>query len=334
MNITILGSGGWGCALAIMTSKNGEAVTVWSPFEDEIAQLQSDREHKKLLPGVKFPDGINLTTDISCVNGADIIILAVPSNAVRDTARLIADKIPEGQIVVNVAKGIENDTLKQLSTVIEEELPNASIAVLTGPSHAEEVSRGIPTAVTVASKNTACAEFVQSALISNTFRVYINNDLIGVELGGALKNIIALVAGISDGIRMGDNTRAALMTRGLSEIARLGSAMGANKETFAGLSGLGDLIVTCSSRHSRNHRAGVLIGEGIPAEEAVRKVGVVEGYPATLAAHKLGLKYGVELPIIEQCYQVLYGGKSPQQGVMDLMKRPKRHELEHNWLND
>lgn len=330
--IAVLGSGGWGCALAIMAAKHSNDVTVWSVFPEEIKKLEHDREHKALLPGVKFPENLILTDDISCVKNKDLVILAVPSFAVRSTAGMLKGILDRGQIITNVAKGFEPDTLLRLSEVIASELPQSRIVVLSGPSHAEEVSRGTPTTVVASSNDLDAATKVQVMLMNPSFRVYVNSDVIGVELGGALKNIIALAAGVVDGLELGDNTKAALMTRGLSEIARLGCAMGAKNETFAGLAGVGDLIVTCCSMHSRNRRAGILIGKGVASTDAIKQVGMVEGYPATAAAYKIANQYNVEMPITEQCYHVLYEGKNPRQALYDLMERPKQHETERVWL--
>ncbi len=331
--IRVMGAGGWGTALAMMADRSGHQVSMWSVFEEEVERLSKVREHKKLLPGVKIPDSIEITGDLASTAQADLVILAVPSFAVRDTARLLKGVLPKGTVVVNVAKGFEEEHLLRLSQVIEEELPEARVAVLSGPSHAEEVSRGVPTTVVVASRSKEAACYVQDTLMNSAFRVYVNPDLTGVELGGALKNIIALAAGVCDGLGLGDNTKAALMTRGLTEIARLGVKMGAKQETFAGLTGIGDLVVTCTSMHSRNRRAGILIGEGIEPKEAVRQVGMVEGDLATHSAYRLSEKYGVEMPITAECYQVLFHGKDPKLAITDLMERPKRSEAETTWLD-
>jgi glycerol-3-phosphate dehydrogenase (NAD(P)+) len=331
-NISILGAG-WGTAIAIMCVNNGHNVSLWSPFIDEIESIRRDGEHKKLLPGVKVPSQINLTNDISNVKNADVIVFATPSFAIRQTAKLIKDYISPNMIITSVAKGLEENSLKRLSEVIEEELPLYRIVVLSGPSHAEEVSRGVPTTVVVASKDKDAALFVQDIFMNPTFRIYANPDIIGVELGGALKNSIALAAGICDGLGLGDNTKAALMTRGIAEMARLGVAMGGNAKTFAGLSGIGDLIVTCTSMHSRNRCAGKLIGEGMTAKQAIDTVGTVEGYRTTHAAFELSQKMNIEMPIVNECYKVLYEDKKPYQAIKDLMGREKKHENEDQWLN-
>ena len=333
--ITIAGSGGFGTALAIMAAQNGHRVTLWSAFQPEIDALLATREHKKLLPGVKIPDSVELTTALDSAASADLVVVAVPSSAVRPVARTLAGAIGSGIPVASVAKGFEGGSLKRLSEVYEEELPHNPIVVMSGPSHAEEVAVGIPTTIVAASKSKAAAEFVQDTLMNDRLRIYLNGDLIGVELGGALKNVIALAAGICDGLGLGDNTKAALMTRGLTEMARLGTAMGAQRETFAGLSGVGDLIVTCTSMHSRNRRAGILIGQGRTAEQAIEEVGMtVEGYNATQIAWQLSRRYGVNMPIVEQMYGVLFEGHAAREGVSSLMTRPRGHEIESVWVSD
>lgn len=330
--IAILGSGGWGTALAVMSEKYGHEVTLWSPFEEEIEAIRSDGENKKFLPGIKVSEKICLTNDISCACDMDLTILAVPSFAVRSTAKKLAPLLKPGQIVVNVAKGLEENSLKRMTQVIEEELPQVKTVVLSGPSHAEEVSRDVPTAIVAASKYEDAAAKVQETLMNQNFRIYVNPDVIGVEIGGSLKNVMALAAGVCDGLKLGDNTKAALMTRGITEMARLGVAMGGSAQTFAGLAGVGDLIVTCTSMHSRNRRAGIYIGEGLSAEEAIKKVGMtVEGYKTTHAAYVLSKRAGVEMPIVNECYQVLYEGKNPSKAIKDLMLREKKSEIEDLW---
>lgn len=332
-NIVIVGPGGWGTALAVMAHRNGHQVTMWGPFEQELESIRRYGEHRKLLPGIPVAPDITLTTDLQVAAEADLVLLTVPSFAIQQTAEKLRPILPKGALLVNAAKGIDQQTHKRFSQILSEMLPQARVTVLSGPSHAEEVARGIPTTVVAASTDMQAAEEVQDALMNPEFRIYVNDDVIGVELGGALKNVIALAAGICDGLGMGDNTKAALMTRGLSEIARLGVVMGAKPETFAGLSGMGDLMVTCSSMHSRNRRAGIAIGKGIPPEEAIRQTGTVEGYLAAKTAWELSQKYGVDMPITEQCYRVCYQGKSPRESLMELMARPKRHEIEKNtWL--
>ena len=333
--IAVLGAGGWGTALSIMCCKNGHKVGLWSPFETEIEQIRRDGEHRKLLPGVPVPVEIGLTSAIEDLKGSDVYILAVPSFAVRETAAKLRGILCKSDIVVNVAKGLEDKSLKRLSQVIAEELPEARVVALSGPSHAEEVSRGVPTTVVAASKDRKAALYVQDTFMNPRFRIYSNPDIVGVELGGALKNIIALASGICDGLSLGDNAKAALMTRGITEMARLGMAMGGSPQTFAGLTGIGDLIVTCTSVHSRNHRAGVFIGQGMTAQQAIEKVGMtVEGYSTTHAAYRLAEKAGIEMPIVNECYHVLYEGKSPVQAISDLMMRQKKHEIEEAWVAD
>ncbi len=330
--ITVIGAGGWGTALAVMTHQYGNEVALWSPFEEEIAAIRRHDEHKKLLPGVAVPPSIRLTTNIACAAGADLVILAVPSFAVRSTAARLADVIRPGTIIANAGKGLEDTTLKRFTQVIGEAAPAARVVALSGPSHAEEVARGVPTSVVSASEDTQAAERVQDLLMNPSFRIYVNTDVVGVELGGALKNVVALAAGVVDGLDMGDNTKAALMTRGLAEMARLGTALGAKTDTFAGLAGMGDLVVTCGSMHSRNRRAGILIGQGRTPEEAVRLVGTVEGYLAARAAWTLAQQQGVDMPITEQCYRVCYEGQDPKTALRALMERPKKHEGETSWL--
>ncbi|MEM1484982.1 NAD(P)H-dependent glycerol-3-phosphate dehydrogenase [Oscillospiraceae bacterium PP1C4] len=332
-NVLVLGAGGFGTALAVMCEKNGHSVTLYSPFEREVAVLSQEREHKKLLPGIIIPQTVAMTSQLPEKISDELIIVATPSFAVRSVCASIKAHIQPQTVVACVAKGFEPDTLKTLSDVMDEELPNNSCVMISGPSHAEEVARGVPTTVVAASKKRAAAEYVQDTLMNSTFRIYANDDVMGVELGGALKNVIALAAGITDGLQLGDNSKAALMTRGITEIARLGVAMGASTETFAGLSGIGDLIVTCTSMHSRNRRAGILIGQGRTALQAIDEVGMtVEGYTASKCAYELAKRTGVEMPIIEQVYAVLYEEKSPADAIKDLMGRPKRHESEVIWL--
>ncbi|MBQ2946082.1 MAG: NAD(P)-dependent glycerol-3-phosphate dehydrogenase [Clostridia bacterium] len=330
-NIAVLGSGGWGTAMAIMTAKHGHRVSLWSKFQSEIDTLSATRENP-LLKGALIPKSIELTSDIACTEGADIIILAVPSVAVRSVCRELKG-IYNGQTVVNIGKGLEESSLMRLSEVINEELSNPkALAVMSGPSHAEEVARGIPTANVVASKSKRTARYVQNQLMNESFRLYTTKDIVGTELGGALKNVIALAAGTVDGLGLGDNTKAALMTRGIAEIARLGVKMGGDRETFSGLAGIGDLIVTCTSMHSRNRRCGILIGKGVPASEAVAEIGMtVEGYKTASAAYRLAIKEKADMPIITEIYRVLYENKSPKEAITDLMLREKKSEREESW---
>ncbi len=330
--ITVLGSGGWGIALSLSLFNNGNDVVLWSPFENEIVELNDKRE-TKLLKDIKIPQEIELTTSLDTVADSNIVVFAVPSFAIRETAQKVKAFIRPETVIVNVSKGIENSTLMSLADVIGSEMPANKIVVLSGPSHAEEVARNMPTSLVATSADRDAAMYVQNVFINSYLRVYINDDVIGVELGGALKNIIALAAGVCDGMGYGDNVKAALMTRGLSEIAELGVAMGAQQRTFAGLTGLGDLIVTCTSRHSRNRRFGALIGGGMTPEMALKEVGMtVEGYHATKTAVLLAEKYNVEMPITRECYSVLYENACAKDAVQNLMKRPKRHEYEDMWI--
>ena len=326
--VGILGAGSWGTALSLMLYKNGHDVTVWSIDKREVEMLQNEREHKSKLPGVKLPEDMVFTNNLEeGMKEKDFLVLAVPSIFTRSTARSMKPYIKQGQIVVNVAKGIEEDTLMTLSEQIEEELPEADVAVLSGPSHAEEVGRGLPTTCVVGAKSKATAEFLQEAFMNDFFRVYISPDILGIEIGGALKNVIALAAGIADGLGYGDNTKAALITRGIAEITRLGVKMGGKAESFSGLTGIGDLIVTCASMHSRNRRAGILIGQGKTMQEAMDEVQmVVEGVYSAKAGLALAKKYNESMPIIEQINQVLFEDKSPAEAVYELMHRDGRRE--------
>lgn len=327
-NIGVIGAGSWGTALALLLDKNGHAVTEWSHRPEEAEELSRTREHKSKLPGVKLPETMTFTGDLEeAVKGKEVLIMAVPSTAVRSTAAKIRPYLTKGQIVVDVAKGIEENTLMTLSQQIEEELPDADVAVLSGPSHAEEVGRKLPTTCVIGAKTKKTAEYLQSAFINKVFRVYTSPDILGIELGGSLKNVIALAAGIADGLGYGDNTKAALITRGIAEIARLGVKMGGKIETFTGLTGIGDLIVTCASVHSRNRKAGYLIGQGRSMQEAMDEVQmVVEGVYSAKAAAKLAKKYDVPMPIVEEVNKVLFEGKSPAEAVDDLMLRESRSE--------
>ena len=329
--IMVVGAGGWGTALGLMAHRYGHEVTLWSPFSEEIERLRRDQEHKKLLPGVPIPETVGLTTDLNEAAGADLVIMAVPSFAVESTARSLQPILTADTVIANAGKGLQEDSLLRFSQVISREVPQCSVVVLSGPSHAEEVARGVPTTVVSASQDMAAAEAVQQWLMNPRFRIYVNPDVIGVELGGALKNVIALAAGIVDGMQLGDNTKAALMTRGLAEMARLGVALGAKSATFAGLSGMGDLVVTCGSMHSRNRRAGILIGQGFTAEQAVKQVGTVEGYLAARAAWRLAEQAGVDMPIVEQCYHICYEQRSAQEAIQTLMTRPRRLESDYSW---
>lgn len=333
MKVSVIGSGGWGTALALLLLENGNEVALWSYTEEESSVLQTTGENP-MLKGVPLPKALKLTTDLSCVKGCNVVVLATPSFAVRGTARQLAALLDEGTILVSVSKGIEKETSNTLTQAIHDELGmDHPVVALSGPSHAEEVGRGVPTAVVCASANQEAAETVQDLFMSPRFRVYASDDVVGVELAAALKNVIALCAGCCDGMCCGDNTKAALMTRGLTEIARLGVAMGGRRETFAGLAGVGDLIVTCTSMHSRNRRCGILVGEGTPPEQAVKEIGaVVEGYYAAANAKTLAERLGVDMPIASAAYEVLYHGKDPRMVLNELMTREKKHEIEDSWV--
>lgn len=330
--ISIIGAGSWGTALAWLLHNNGHEVRVWSIVEEEIEMLRTKREHEQKLPGVKLPEDMEFTTDLKgSLTDRDLVVLAVPSPFTRSTSQKMASFVKEGQIIVNVAKGIEEATLMLLSEIIEQEIPQANVAVLSGPSHAEEVGKGLPTTCVAGAKTKETAEYVQNIFMSPVFRVYTSPDVLGIELGAALKNVIALAAGTADGLGYGDNTKAALITRGIAEISRLGIAMGARAETFFGLSGIGDLIVTCASVHSRNRRAGYLMGKGYTMQQAMDEVKmIVEGVYSAKAALALSKKYNVDMPIIVEVNQVLFGGKPAAQAVSDLMLRDKREEIGAN----
>lgn len=327
-NITFLGAGSWGTALAIMLGNQGHDVVLWSKIQAEVDMLTEHREHMDRLPGVKLPDSVVVTADLEeACSKADMIVLSVASPYVRSTAKEACPYIKQGQILVNVGKGIEDATLKTLSQVIGEEVPQADVAVLSGPSHAEEVSHGMPTTVVVGATTEKTAQAVQKVFMNDVFRVYTSSDIIGIELGGALKNVIALAAGVLDGLGMGDNTKAALMTRGIAEMSRLGIAMGGKIETFCGLSGIGDLIVTCTSTHSRNHNAGYLIGQGKTMQEAMDEVKqVVEGVYSAKAALALANKYQVSMPIVEAINAVLFDGLTAKEAIKQLLSRERAVE--------
>ncbi|MBQ8203278.1 MAG: NAD(P)-dependent glycerol-3-phosphate dehydrogenase [Clostridia bacterium] len=324
--ISVLGPGGWGIGLAINAWRCGHKVTLWSAFESEVNALLETRSNEKLLSGIVIPDEIQITGDISDIEGSDITIIAAPSIAVKSVCENLS-RCKDFGIIVNASKGLEKGTLRRLSQVISDVLPNADVVALSGPSHAEEVARKIPTSLVVASENEEVNVKVQELLSNEYFRLYTSTDIIGVELGGALKNVIAICAGVCDGLGLGDNTKAALVTRGLAEMKRLGVALGADERTFSGLAGIGDLVVTCTSRHSRNNRFGNLVGKGTPCKDALEQVGTVEGYYATLMAYELAQKAGVELPIINECYGILYENKPVDNVVNNLMTRPKHAEL-------
>ncbi len=329
MRIGIIGAGSWGIALSVLLHENGHKITVWSALPDEIDMLKTEREHKQKLPGVILPEDIEFSKNLEeTVKSNELLVLAVPSPFVRSTSQKMKQFVNAGQVIVNVAKGIEDETLMTLSDIIKQEIPQAEVAVMCGPSHAEEVGRGIPTTIVVGARKRKIAELVQNTFMNERFRVYTSPDVLGMEVGSALKNVVALAAGIADGLGYGDNTKAALITRGIAEITRLGTAMGGKFETFAGLTGIGDLIVTCASMHSRNRRAGILIGQGKTMQEAMDEVKmVVEGVYSAKAAVKLSKKFNVELPIIEQVNLILFENKPAADAVRDLMLRDKKIEI-------
>ncbi len=326
--VSVLGAGSWGTALSLLLCKNGHEVTLWSALEDEVRMLCEKREHESKLPGVRLPEDMKITADLEdSLQDPDVAVLAVPSPFTRSTAHRMAPFVKKGQIIVNVAKGVEEHTLMTLSEIISEEIPQADVCVLSGPSHAEEVGKGLPTTCVVSAEKRETAEYLQGIFMSPVFRVYTTPDILGVELGGALKNVIALAAGTADGLGYGDNTKAALITRGIAEISRLGTKMGARAETFYGLSGIGDLVVTCASVHSRNRKAGYLMGKGYTMQEAMDEVKmVVEGVYSARAAKSLAEKYQVEMPIIEEVNKVLFEDKPAADAVRDLMLRDKKVE--------
>lgn len=330
--ISVIGSGGWGIALTILLHKNGHDLTIWSFDKKEAEELKKTRQNKTKLPNILLPEDVKVTDDLrEAVDNKDILILAVPSKAIRSVSKSLKNIIKDNQIIVNVAKGLEEDTLETMTDIIEEELKdkNPKVAVLSGPSHAEEVGRGIPTTCVVSAHNKELTLYLQNVFMNPSFRVYTSPDMLGVEIGGALKNVIALAAGIADGLNYGDNTKAALITRGIKEISSLGVAMGGEQSTFYGLTGLGDLIVTCASMHSRNRRAGILLGQGKTLDEAIKEVNmVVEGVYSAKSALMAAKKYNVEIPIIEQVNAVLFENKNAAEAVNELMIRDKKLEIQ------
>lgn len=330
--IAILGCG-YGTALGVLYSTYGHEVITWTKFEQEALQLRTEREHKRLLPGVKLPDALGVTTDVKCVSGADIVIVAIPSPFYRDTIKLVKEHIGKDTVVINVSKGLEGSTGNRLSQILTEELPHNPVGVITGPCHAEEIARLVPTTEVCAAYDTDTARYIQKTLNNEKYRIYRNDDVAGCELGGVLKNPIALGCGIARGMKLGDNTVAALMTRGMTEITRLGVALGANWKTFTGMAGIGDLIVTCTSLHSRNYRAGFLIGEGMAAADAVAQVGTVEGYTSSKIAFRLAQERGIDTPIIEEIVNICYNGIDPKTSIASLMTRKSRHEREVFWMD-
>ncbi len=327
MKTAVIGAGTWGTALAILLAHNGHETTLWTRSASDAETMSNTRRHKNLREAI-ISDDIHITADMrDALLDKDMIVLAVPSISIREVSRKMSEYVRHGQVIVSVAKGIEADTLKTMSDIIEEEIPQADVAVLSGPSHAEEVSKFIPTTIVTGARTEKTARFIQDIFMSDCFRVYINPDIKGIEIGGALKNVVALAAGIADGLGYGDNSKAALITRGIAEITRLGVKMGCDIETFQGLSGIGDLIVTCASMHSRNRRAGILIGQGRSYKEAMDEIGqVVEGVHASKAAFQLAKKYDVSMPIVSEINEVLFGNKSPEDAVKDLMMRDRRLE--------
>lgn len=326
--ICVLGSGSWGSAIAWLLCNNGHHLTLWSYFEEETRMFEEFHQNKDKLPGVILPDDVVFSSDMEeCVKDKDILVLAVPSPVVRSTAKSLSGYVKPGQIIVDLAKGIEESTLMTMSQIIKEEIPQAEVAVLSGPSHAEEVGKGLPTTIVAGSHDRKTAEYIQNIFMSPVFRVYTSSDVLGMEIGAALKNVVALAAGIADGLGYGDNTKAALITRGIAEISRLGVAMGADIMTFAGLTGLGDLVVTCASVHSRNRRAGFLMGQGASMEEACEQVNmVVEGIHSAKAAKKLSEKYNIDMPIVSAVNEVLFNGRPASEAVSMLMVRDKKDE--------
>ena len=328
--ISVIGSGSWGTALTWLLCNNGHELTLWSYRAEETEMYQKNHQNTDKLPGVILPDSVEYTTDLgeACA-GRNLLVLAVPSPALRNTAHKMSGLVRPGQLIVSVAKGIEEDSLMTMSEIIEQEIPQADVAVLSGPSHAEEVGRGLPTAIVAGAHSRETANRVQSVFMSPVFRVYTSSDMKGIQLGAALKNVMALAAGIADGLGYGDNTKAALITRGSAELARLGGAMGIHMRTLYGLSGIGDLIVTCASLHSRNRKAGYLMGQGYTMEAAMKEVHqVVEGVYSARAGKLLAEKYHVDMPIVNEVNEVLFHGKPARDAVNELMQRDGKDEIE------
>lgn len=329
-NILVLGGGSWGTALATLLADKGHRVEMWLRNKDQVEDIRVNRENRKYLPGKKFSQNLTVTNELkSSIKNKDIIMISVPTQGVREVLMEIKEEISPEQIIVNVSKGVENNSLLRISQIVEELIPENEYVILSGPSHAEEVARDMATTVVVAGENPKITKEIQEVFTSPSFRVYTNDDVVGVELGGSLKNVIALGAGISDGLGYGDNTKAALMTRGIFEMAKLGEKMGARKSTFSGLSGIGDLIVTCTSMHSRNRRAGILIGQGKPVDLVVEEIGmVVEGIKTTKSVYELSRLHGIEMPITQEIYRVIYEGADVRESVPNLMGRRNKHEHE------
>lgn len=334
MKIAVIGSGSWGCALCAVLAEKGHNVCLWSYFPEESQALERDRENKKNLPGLILPEHVTYTSELkTAAEQTDLFVMVTPSATVGATAKGLSPFVKNGAVIVCASKGFDPESKKTLTETIKKHIPQATVAALSGPSHAEEVAKKLPTTLVAACEDTETAYFLQDLFMTDYLRIYTGDDVLGVELGGALKNIIALCAGVSDGLGFGDNTKAALMTRGMTEMARLGLAMGAKLSTFSGLSGMGDLIVTCTSRHSRNRRAGILLGQGKTAEEAQREVGmVVEGVYAAKEAYAIANELGVEMPITQQAYRLLFEGVSAKEAVEALMHREKRHESDNGFV--
>ena len=327
-NVSVIGAGSFGTAISISLSSGGNSVTLWARKSESAEKLRIDRENSRYLPGVAIPENVKITSEISECVDCDIIVFAIPSHTIRSVSKLIAPFVKPNQIIVSISKGFDEEKYIRLSEVILEEIPQAKVLAMSGPSHAEEVARALPTTNVVASSDKEAAKFVQQVFNTDSFRIYTSDDIIGVELGGAIKNVIALCAGICDGLGYGDNTKAALITRGIAEITRLGIAMGAKFETFSGLSGIGDLIVTCTSMHSRNRRAGILIGKGMSVADAEKEVDmVVEGIKAAKAVNYLSKKYGVEMPISNEAYRVLFENGDVKNCLNNLMRRSLKSEV-------
>lgn len=336
MNISVIGAGSMGTAVSILLAGNGHSIKMWSKFKEEVDMINTIREQKDKLPGVRIPENIVCTDDLEqTLSFSDVLVMVIPSQTIRDNVKEMAAMMKGPKIISCFSKGLEKDTGLRMSEVILQEMPQTTVVAMSGPCHAEELSKGIPTAYVAASESRSAAEQIQDIFMSQRFRVYTNPDILGVELGGAVKNVIALCAGISDGLGYGDNTKAALMTRGLTEISRLGCAMGAKRQTFSGLAGIGDLIVTCTSMHSRNRRAGILIGQGKTLEQTIEEVKmIVEGVYTTEPVYQLSQKLGISMPITTEAYEILYNGKDAARAVYDLMSRSKTYELENEDLED
>ena len=331
--IVVLGAGGWAIALAMVLNDNGHSVTIWSKLPAELDEIRAERQRPSVLEGVTIPDGIAVSDDLSVVSDADAVVLATASRFVRPTAAALKDVLPKEAIIISVAKGLDPETNETLSAVISRELPDNAVTVLSGPSHAEEVARRIPTTLVAAATDKKTARLVADLFMNKYIRVYLSDDVTGVQLGGVIKNVIAVAAGIIDGMGYGDNTRAALMTRAIVEMARLGEAMGGRKQTFAGLTGVGDLIVTCTSMHSRNHRCGILIGQGVDTETAVKEIGMtVEGVASAKTVRELAKQKQVEMPIVDAVYEILYEGLSVKEALLGLMQRSIKSEDEDEWF--